>query len=384
MGNREKRTTAFLAPFYAGVVIGGVVVSGLGYLIPVYLKLLGYGGSEIGLGGTLMAVPYILITFLLYPAYSKFRNTRVYSSSALLTSSAVLIILLNKSLPAIYLAQIILGASLAIYYPVAEIIIAKLYPPNTRARIYGLFGASWSIGYLVGPSLSGVLLDSAGIQTTLNVLFLLSLSSFLSLFFFKADIGMDNGDSERRIFRGLYLFLVASLIFSGMTAIIISVLPGIAKGAGYGASFIGYSYSLFSFSRLVGFLLVSRANIRPTLGGISLTALGSALPLSVMINVEKWILLPAVLSFLGILVSLFNSMTYLYMTNSLGGDPIYLISRYEFNIGIGFFITPIIAGVIADSYGAAAMIIFSMTLCIAAGLAVTSIGLLSRRSSSQS
>jgi predicted MFS family arabinose efflux permease len=384
LGYCERRTTAFLAPFYVGVVIGGVVVSGLSYLIPVYLKLLGYGGSEIGLGGTLMAVPYILITFLMYPTYSKFRNTRIYSSSALLTSSAVLIILLTKTLPAIYLAQIILGASLAIYYPVAEIIIAKLYSPSIRARIYGLFGASWSIGYLVGPSLSGVLLDSAGIQTTLNVLFLLSISSFLSLFFFKADIGMDNGYSERRIFRGLYLFLAATLIFSGMTAIIISVLPGIAKGAGYEASFIGYSYSLFSLSRLVGFLLVSRANMRPTLGGISLTALGSALPLLVMINVERWILLPAVLSFLGILVSLFNSLTYLYMTNSLGGDPIYLISMYEFNIGIGFFITPIIAGVIADSYGAAAMIIFSMTLCIAAGLAVTSIGLLSRRSSSQS
>jgi FtsH-binding integral membrane protein len=74
---------------------------------------------------------------------------------------------------------------------------------------------------------------------------------------------MDNGYSERGIFRGLYLFLAATLIFSGMTAIIISVLPGMAKGAGYETSFIGYSYSLFSLSRLAGFLLMSGVKMRP-------------------------------------------------------------------------------------------------------------------------
>ncbi len=380
MDANERRRAVFLAPFYIGVVLGGIVVSGLSYLIPIYIKLLGYSGSEIGLGGTLMAIPYVLITFLLYPAYSKFRNTCIYSSSALLISSATLILLVAKTLPTIYLAQIILGASLAIYYPVAEIVIAKLYSPADRARAYGLFGASWSIGYLVGPSLSGVLLDSIGIQTTLTTLLLLSLSSFLSLYMFRTSLNMDYENVKRREIRGLYPFLAATLIFSGMTGIIISVLPGIAKGAGYEASFIGYSYSLFSLSRLVGFLLVSRTNIRPTIRGISAMALGSVLPLAILLNVERWILLPAVLSFLGIQVSLFNSLTYLYMISNLSGDPIYLISRYEFNIGIGFLITPIIAGVVADKYGVATMVIFSMTLCIASSLVITSIGLLSRKS----
>lgn len=379
MESREKRASV-LAPLYVGVLIGGVVVSGLSYLIPVYIKLLGYGGSEIGLGGTLMGAPYVLITFLLYPAYSMFRNARIYSSSALLISSTIVILLLAKALPAIYLAQIILGASLAVYYPVAEIIIAKLYSPNERARIYGLFGASWTGGYLVGPSLSGVLLESMGIQQTLTVLLVLSLSSFLSLFLFRASLGVDDERAGRRGAEGLHTFLAATSIFAGMVAIVVSVLPGIAKGAGYDASFIGYSYSLFSFSRLVGSLLVSRANIRPTTSNISATALASALPLVVLLSVDRWMFLPVVLSSLGVLVSLFVSLTYLYVSSILGGDPVYLISRYEFNFGLGFLAAPIVAGLIADSFGAVAMIYFSMTLCIAAGLASISTRLLSRRS----
>lgn len=374
----------FIVPFYSGVVIGGIVVSGLTYLIPVYLKILGYGGVEIGLGGTLMSVPYVLMTLLLYPMYSIFKDARLYSISALLISGATLLLLSTDALPIIYLAQIIIGASLAIYYPVAEIIITKLYPPDKRAKIYGFFGASWSIGYLVGPSLSGSLLGSVGIQTTFIALLLLSLLSFLSLLWFKVKLSVYDEEPKIVKTRIFSLFLAATSIFSGMTAVIVSVLPGIAKGVGYDASFIGYSYSLFSLSRLIGFLLVSRTMMRPTLSKISATALGSVLPLMMLIRLDVQALLPLSLFMLGILVSLFNSLTYLYMTSSIGGDTMYIISRYEFYIGIGFLTMPIVAGTVADNYGAEGMINLTMALCATAGLVMASMIPQSRRSSSQS
>ncbi|MEM3040623.1 MAG: hypothetical protein QXG97_01185, partial [Nitrososphaerota archaeon] len=115
MEKHDERRRVFIVPFYIGVVMGGIVVSGLICLIPIYLKIIGYGGAEIGLGGTLMSVPYVLITLLLYPVYSVFKDSRLYSLSALLISVATLLLLFTNELFAIYLAQIIIGASLAIY-----------------------------------------------------------------------------------------------------------------------------------------------------------------------------------------------------------------------------------------------------------------------------
>jgi len=376
----DERRRVFIVPFYIGVVMGGIVVSGLICLIPIYLKIIGYGGAEIGLGGTLMSVPYVLITLLLYPVYSVFKDSRLYSLSALLISGATLLLLFTNALFAIYLAQIIIGASLAIYYPVAEIIITKLYPPEERAKIYGLFGASWSIGYLIGPSLSGVLLEITDIQTTLITLLLLSLSSFLSLLLFRIRLSTNNESPKMGKPKMLRPFFAATSIFSGMTAVVVSVLPGIVKGLGYEASLIGYSYSLFSLSRLVGFLSVSRAKIQPTLGNISVTTFCSVLPLMMLVRLEIQALLPLSLLMLGMLVSLFNSLTYLYMTNSIGGDTVLLISRYEFYIGTGFLIAPVVAGVVADNYGASGMITLSMMLCIVSGLIMLSTKPQSRRS----
>ncbi len=379
----QDRHSVSPRPLYTGVIIGGIVISGLTYLVPVYIKLLGYGGTEIGLGGTLTSVLYVLIAFS-YPLYSRLRNTRQYSSSALILCTAILILILSNDLPAIYVAQIILGASLALYIIIVEIIITKLYSPDERAKIYGFIGASWSSGYLVGPSLSGYLADTIGIQHTFVLLLALSLVSFFSLFWFKAEIS--TGAKERGVKENKTSqpFFTSTCIFSGMVAIIVSVLPGIAKGAGYETSFIGYSYSLFSFSRLLGFLSVARGKIRPSLRNISLMSFASVFPLILLYNLDEKIFLPISLIMLGALVSLYYSLTYLYMTNNLSGDPAYFISKYEFNIGIGFLITPVFAGIIADHYGPSVMIIFSTILSIASGIVVESMRLRLCRSSSLS
>ncbi|MBS0614163.1 MAG: MFS transporter, partial [Proteobacteria bacterium] len=56
----------------------------------------------------------------------------------------------------LFLGRLIAGIAGATY-PTANAIISDLHAPERRARLFGLIGAAWGIGFILGPALGGML-----------------------------------------------------------------------------------------------------------------------------------------------------------------------------------------------------------------------------------
>lgn len=359
----------FLLLFYASSALTGIVISGLFYSIPVYIQMLGYSPTEIGVGGSLVALPYVAITALAGPLYSAIKTPRVYVGASIAAALSALILLLSRELGGVYAAQVMLGAGLALYYPIAEIIIAKLFPPERRSRVYSYYGLAWSAGFLIGPGLSGILLEDYGPAFNFVVLLYITLVSMPLPLLLRARMRRGEGaEASRRRVWGMPM--LALLCYAMFVATIVSVLPGVAKGLGYGAAFLGISYSVYSAARTVGFTLVGRLGVFSSPRGATLAAL-MAVPFILMIHdLGAPSLFPFVLGAIGVSVSLFMSSSYLHLTSSIRGDLAVIVSSFEFFIGSGYLIGPFVAGLTASTLGVSAMMLLSASFAAAASILV--------------
>jgi len=79
--------------------------------------------------------------------------------SLLCSSVALTILTVNNSLLLLYVIRLMLGFSLAIFYPVSSALTADSAPPERMVRVLGLYSVFWGIPLAIGPILSGYLMD---------------------------------------------------------------------------------------------------------------------------------------------------------------------------------------------------------------------------------
>lgn len=142
---------------------------GFGLIAPVAPRLImQLTGTDLAgaapIAGYLM-VAYALMQFLFAPVIGALSD-RFGRRPVLLMSMAALALdyLLMSVAPTIswlFLGRIIAGIAGAIY-PTANAALSDLHPPEQRARYFGLLGAAWGVGFIVGPAIGGLL---AGFST---------------------------------------------------------------------------------------------------------------------------------------------------------------------------------------------------------------------------
>jgi DHA1 family tetracycline resistance protein-like MFS transporter len=137
---------------------------GLGIILPVIPKLIteltGQGMSEAARWGGWMFFVYALMQFLCAPAIGNLSD-RFGRRPVLITSLAVLGVdyLITALAPTIFwlfIARLLSGIAGAAY-PTANAYIADVSPPEKRAANFGLVGAAFGIGFVIGPAVGGVL-----------------------------------------------------------------------------------------------------------------------------------------------------------------------------------------------------------------------------------
>lgn len=136
---------------------------GLGIIIPVMPSLIreltGLGLGDAARWGGLLTLAYALMQFLLGPTVGSLSD-RVGRRPVLLVSLATLavdylIMGLAQSLWLLFLGRLLAGAAGATY-ATANAVIADSSAPDRRARNFGLIGAGFGIGFIVGPVLGGL------------------------------------------------------------------------------------------------------------------------------------------------------------------------------------------------------------------------------------
>jgi MFS transporter, DHA1 family, tetracycline resistance protein len=142
----------------------GINAMGFGLIVPVVPKLvMELSGQSIAsataIGGQL-AFTFAIFQFIFSPIVGnlsdRFGRRPVLLGS--LAGFAVDFILLAfaPTLFWVFIARAVSGMFGATNGP-AQSVIADLIPPNDRARYFGLIGAAFSIGFVIGPFLGGVL-----------------------------------------------------------------------------------------------------------------------------------------------------------------------------------------------------------------------------------
>jgi len=142
---------------------------GLGIIIPVSPKLIQTLtheplGAAAWWGGWLMFV-YGLMQFLFAPVIGnlsdRFGRRPVLVLSLVAIGIDYLITGLAPTIGWLFLARLLSGAAGAAY-PTANAYIADVSPPEKRAANFGLTGAAFGIGFVLGPALGGIIGSAYG------------------------------------------------------------------------------------------------------------------------------------------------------------------------------------------------------------------------------
>lgn len=138
----------------------------LGVMIPVLPKLLvQFKGGDIGQGAEMAGVfacVWALMQFLFSPILGAWSD-RIGRRPIILLSNLGLgldyiLMALAPSIPWLFLGRVISGITSS-SYPTACAYIADITPPEQRGAKFGMLGAAFGLGFIVGPAIGGFLGD---------------------------------------------------------------------------------------------------------------------------------------------------------------------------------------------------------------------------------
>lgn len=156
----RNRTPAGFWPVWTAVAVDllgfGIIIP----LLPLYAE--SFGASPLTIG--LLFASYSLAQLVVSPIWGRISD-RVGRKPVLMVTiagSAVgsLTVGLAGTVPLLFLGRVLDGAS-GSSVAVARAIVADLAPPAERARLMGLLGAAFGVGFIVGPAI-GALATIAG------------------------------------------------------------------------------------------------------------------------------------------------------------------------------------------------------------------------------
>lgn len=165
---REVRGGLFQRRAAVGFILVSVWldVLSLGVIIPVFPPLIQHfehgdaaaAGRLLGLFAAAWAVAQFFGAPVLGGLSDRFGRRPVLLISLLGLSADYLLMAFAPSLGWLFLGRLISGLTAA-GMAVASAYIADVTPPEKRAATFGLIGAAWGVGFILGPSIGGLLGD---------------------------------------------------------------------------------------------------------------------------------------------------------------------------------------------------------------------------------
>jgi DHA1 family tetracycline resistance protein-like MFS transporter len=158
---KESRRTAALAFIFVTVLLDMLAV---GLVVPVLPKLVvdflhgntSQGAEMFGVFGTVWALMQFLFAPVLGALSDRFGRRPIVLFSNLGLGLDYILMALAPNIAWLFIGRIISGISAA-SFPTASAYIADISPPEKRAQGFGLLGAAFGIGFVLGPAVGGIL-----------------------------------------------------------------------------------------------------------------------------------------------------------------------------------------------------------------------------------
>ncbi|KQS01798.1 MFS transporter [Sphingomonas sp. Leaf357] len=148
------------------IVLAAVLIDtiGFGIVMPVFPALITQLG-HVGLEQATRIAGYMLVMFAVTQFFAgpilgnlsdRFGRRPVLLFSMLAFAADYALMSVAPTLAWLFLGRAIAGAAGAVYGP-ASSVLADVTPPEKRSGVFGLIGAAFGIGFIVGPAIGGLL-----------------------------------------------------------------------------------------------------------------------------------------------------------------------------------------------------------------------------------
>jgi MFS family permease len=329
------------------------------YLIPAFAESLGAGYLDLGLIGTVRALPYTFLPVIAGYLGDRLGRRRLYLASVFAVGSATLLLAATKTIEGILAVQVILGIGLSLFWPISEALVSEISSTQERASAIGMYAVAWGIGYLIGPFVGGIIAQLSGYQVTFFVAGVLILAAAgLSVVTIREEQGR-HSDTEKApthpswgVLLAVLPMLIVQIPYAIILAFIVSILPGYAIESGLTPSEVGLILSGFGFARIMVFSLSGRLGRIGERKSIGFAFLGMV-PVLLLIALNKSIIgLFVGASLAGALIGILYPQTMAVVSKCSPPQNLgFAIGAYETIFGVGFAVGPILVGFVAQAAG---------------------------------
>lgn len=163
-----------------------VAISGFGMvfpLLPFYAQTFGASPTQIGFLAASFSIAQFLASPLVGRASDRFGRKPILGLALLGTSVSFLIFSLASSLPWLFFSRALHGVFSSGAFPIAAAYIGDVTTKKERVKFMGRLTATFSLGFIVGPALSGFLVEKGYTLPFLTAAAVAFLNSLFIFFF---------------------------------------------------------------------------------------------------------------------------------------------------------------------------------------------------------
>ena len=141
-------------------VIMGMALGMHGPILPIFAQnTIGADYNDLGIIGTVMYIPYMLLPLLIGPFLDRFNNSLLLSLGAFISVASIWLLAISSTVTEIIILRILLGVSFALLWPPCEALISRYSNRENRVRNISWFLMFFVIGFMIGPPIGSVLLE---------------------------------------------------------------------------------------------------------------------------------------------------------------------------------------------------------------------------------
>ena len=339
-------------------ILIGVSYGMHGPILPVFAKnVIGATYAELGVIGLANFLPYMFIPLFVGLLLNRFNNGYLLSIGVAINSVSVYLLSIAQSVPEVMGFRVLTGIAHAFFWPPCEAIISNVSKGKSRVRNIATFTGFFTTGFMIGPLLGTVILDS--FDLTYRILFeiaafVLAAAIISSLVVSKNRIKEKhknfNFSSLKKIieFREVIVMLLFCTSSFGM---ILTIFPAFLNDRDMSAVNIELLFFIFGISRVSTLILAGKLAKKTSVTLITAT-ISISLGLFVAFTSHSIFEFALALLLMGYGFSIFFPLTLeIILSKTRKEMSGTMIGAYETTFGIGWAIGPISAGLISEFFG---------------------------------